>query len=400
MNAPVRVVRPAPWQRAAQKDAPFAVFFEGASQLLQLATAAAGLGVAVDGEAARVVGSEAQLRRLQEELSSRDAALAQALADALDPEPAWDLRTRALSMDGPHIMGILNLTEDSFSGDGVGHALGAAMRRAEALRAEGADLIDVGAETARADRPVMDADQEAALSGQVVAALVREGHLVSADTYKPEVARAALAAGAEVINDISGLTLGTGAAQAAAQAGAGYVLNYSYSIPKRRPDRPPVYSDVVAETLGWMAERVAMLCGLGIQRGRIAIDPGIAFGKSHDEDLQVLRRAGEFTSLGVPLLLAHSRKNFIGSINGSQPAERDPETHAATVLAYAQGARIFRVHDAAGTRRALDVARAVLGGAPGDYAPDGSSWPWRAGAAGSHMTTASPDSQAPAGQRW
>jgi dihydropteroate synthase len=297
-------------------------------------------------------------------------------------------------------MGIVNLTDDSFSGDGVGRNLDAALRRAAELRDAGADIIDAGAESARADRPVLDARQEADLAATVIAALVREGHYVSSDTYKLEVARAALQAGAAIINDISGLTLGTGAAEEAAMAGAGYVLNYSYSVPKRRPDSPPVYTDVVAETLGWVFERVEQLRALGLEDAQVAIDPGIAFGKSHDEDLQVLRRVGEFTTLGLPVLLAHSRKNFIGSVNGRPPADRDLETHVATALAYAQGARIFRVHDVAGARRALEIARAIASGRPGDYAPDATSWPWAADASATHMTAAQPDKPAPKGQRW
>jgi dihydropteroate synthase len=247
---------------------------------------------------------------------------------------------------------------------------------------------------------VVEAEAEARLAAPAIAALVREGHVVSSDTYKPLVARAALESGADVVNDISGLTLGTGAAEEAARAGAGYVLNYSYSVPKRRPDSPPVYADVVAETLAWMADRLASLEALGLGRESIAADPGIAFGKSHDEDIQVLRRFAEFTTLGQPLLLAHSRKNYIGSITGLPPAGRDFETHVTSVLAFATGARIFRVHDAAGARRALDMAAALLLAAPGAFAPDGESWPWRAGASAAHMTREQPDKPAPAGQRW
>ena len=142
-----------------------------------------------------------------------------------------------------------------------------------------------------------------------------------------------------------------------------------------------------------------MLRPLALSDDQIALDPGIAFGKSHDEDLQVIRRIGEFASLGLPVLLAHSRKNFIGSISGRGPADRDLETHLATVEAYLQGARIFRVHDVAGTRRALDFAEALAAEA-GSFAPDDSSWPWRAGASATHMTASSPDKPAPPGQRW
>ncbi|MGH2627849.1 MAG: dihydropteroate synthase, partial [Anaerolineales bacterium] len=246
---------------------------------------------------------------------------------------------------------------------------------------------------------VLDMVEEASLIAPVVDALVRERHVVSIDTYKPVVARAALDAGAHIVNDISGLTQGTGAAEEAARSGAGYVLNYSHSVPKRRPTKPPRYTDVVIETVAWMFERVEVLRALGLEDPQVAIDPGIAFGKSHDEDLQVIRRICEFTSLGLPVLLAHSRKNFIGSVTGLPPADRDPETHVATALAYEHGARIFRVHDPAGARRALEFAAALTSPA-GRYGPDAESWPWRAGASAAHMTSAAPDKPAPSGQRW
>jgi dihydropteroate synthase len=318
----------------------------------------------------------------------------------LEQVAAWRLRTRQLALDRPLVMGILNLTDDSFSGDGVGQEVGAACAAAERLRAAGADIVDVGAESARADRPVLAAEAEAELVARVTGALVREGHLVSNDTYKPEVARAALAAGAELVNDISGLTLGTGAAAEAGAAGAGYVLNYSYSVPKRRPDAPPAYGDVVAETVAWMEARLGRLWEAGLGREQVAIDPGIAFGKSHDEDLQLLRRLGELATFGLPVLLAHSRKNFIGSVGGWPPAERDLETHVVSALAFAQGARIFRVHDVAGTRRALAMAEALAARGPGAFAPGEGSWPWRAGASATHMTRAEPAIAPPPGQRW
>jgi dihydropteroate synthase len=201
------------------------------------------------------------------------------------------------------------------------------------------------------------------------------------------------------VNDISGLTQGTGAAEEAARAGAGYVLNYSYSVPKRRPDEPPRYTDVVTETIAWMFERAATLRALGLDDDRIAIDPGIAFGKSHAEDLAVISRLGEFTSLGLPVLLAHSRKNFIGSVSGLPPSDRDLETHVATALAFHLGVRIFRVHDPAGARRALALASALTSPLR-EYAPDAESWPWRAGAVAPHSTTATPDKPPPPGQRW
>ena len=401
MKPSLRILPPGAAQFAADPGAPAIAMFAGDRGALQVATSAIGLGIDLraDGES-RIVASNSDLKALLEPLRELAPALAARLEHYLQPVMAWRLRTRSLVLNRPVTMGILNLTEDSFSGDGVGTTIGAALVRAEELRASGADIIDVGAESARADRPVLEEAAEAELVAKTVRSLAAEGHVVSTDTYKPLVAVAAVQSGAELVNDISGLTIGTGAAQAAAEAGAGYVLNYSYSVPKRRPDEPPEYTDIVNETVGWMEERLDRLEVHGLARETIAIDPGIAFGKSHDEDMQVLRRCGELRTFGQPLLLAHSRKNFIGSLTGKPPAGRDLETHVASALAYEQGFRIFRVHDPAGARRALALAAAISSGQPGDFGPDETSWPWRAGASASHMTLQAPDKSAPAGQRW
>ncbi len=401
--SPIRIIPASSGQLAADRDAPAIVIFGIDLEIVALATARRGLGwrlVAGPPRTARVVASPIELAGLAEELARLGSGLAALINRYLQPEPAWRLRTRTLALDVPQIMGIVNLTEDSFSGDGVGRGVFEAVRRAEELRSAGATIIDIGAETARADRPSLDAAEEAKLVAPVVAAFVHEGHCVSIDSYKAEVAQTALDAGAEIVNDISGLTAGPGAAAAAAAARSGYVLNYSFSVPKRRPDEPPVYQDVVEQTVAWMFERTDQLRRLGMHDAQIAIDPGIAFGKSHDEDLQILRRLGELTTLGLPLLIAHSRKNFIGSVSMRPPQERDLETHIVSALAYAQGARIFRVHDAEGTRRAAEMARAIASAAAGAFAPGDGSWPWREGASAEHMTTGAADKAAPPGQRW
>jgi len=396
----LRAIPPARLTQTRDTDAPSTLFLSDAPEAAGLAAQSAQISHAMVGGLLRVEGSRDALSRFAAELRLRGHPTAERVAQFLAPASVWQLRTVSLSLDKPIIMGILNLTADSFSGDGVGDDATRAVRRAESLRADGATLIDVGAETARADRPVIEAEREARTISAAVRALVGEGHIVSVDTYKGSVAAAALAEGANAVNDISGLTLGLDAAVAAAQAGAGYVLNYSFSPPKRRPDTPPRYNDVVAETLAWFEARLPWLHELGLARDRIAIDPGIAFGKSHDEDIQVLSRLDEILTPGLPLLLAHSRKNFIGSVNGAPVAERDLETHAVSAIAFARGARIFRVHDVAGTRRALDLAAAITSAQPGTYAPDDRSWPWRAGAATAHATDAQPAWSAPPGQRW
>lgn len=403
MTARLRVVPPSVSQLAADPDAPHLVYVHASQRrrdALAIATSRIGLGLDLSSEVVRIVASRCALERLHAALIASDDILAIELAHYLRPVTAWKLRTLSLDLSRPHIMGIVNLTTDSFSGDGVGADVSAAVHRADELRAAGAGIIDLGAESARADRPVADEHDEARLVSEVVRALAREGHRVSADTYKPTVAEAALDAGAEIINDISGLTLGTGAAEAAVRAGAGYILNYSYSVPKRRPDVPPVYDDVTAETVAWMATHIDTLLAAGMARESLTIDPGIAFGKSHDEDIQVLRRIGELTTFGLPVLLAHSRKNFIGSINGQAPTDRDLETHVLSAMAYGQGVRIFRVHDVEGARRALEMAAAVASASAGAFAPDSGSWPWRASVSAAHMVRGEVQQQAPDGQRW
>ena len=403
MRPPLRVAPASASQLAADSQAPSIVFIEADRELrdqLAIATSTIGLGIDLSGEQVRIVASRGELELLRDVLTDYDRALAAQLDDYLRPVQAWRLRTRALPLDRPHVMGIVNLTDDSFSGDGVGADVARALQRADTLREAGASVIDIGAESARADRPVMDEEAEAELVSAAARALVAAGHRVSIDTYKGKVANAGLAAGAELINDISGLTQGMDAAYAAIDAGAAFVLNYSYSVPKRRPDTPPVYDDVVEETVAWMGNRIDTLLKAGMQRERLAIDPGIAFGKSHDEDIQVLRRLGELATFGLPVLLAHSRKNFIGSINGQPPTDRDIETQVLSAMAYTQGVRIFRVHDVSGTRRAVEMAAALVSNGPGAFAPDAGNWPWRAGAEAGHMIRGGAEGSAPAGQRW
>ena len=400
MTPLLRAVPPAEWALATDGEAEHIAFFGDDLETLALATSALGLGLTVTEGTGRVAASAGDLGRLEAELGRRESPLAAALSRYLAPVERWRAGSHELPLDEPLVMGIVNLTDDSFSGDGVGTDVTAALAHAERLRSEGADIIDVGAETARASRPQLEPEAEAAIAGPVVAALVGEGHLVSIDTYKREVAEAAIESGAAIVNDISGLTLGTDAAEAAARGGAGYVLNYSYTIPKHRPDPAPTYDDVVAETVGWMAERLGRLEAAGLEREAIAIDPGIAFGKSHDEDIQSLRRLSELRTFGQPLLLAHSRKNYIGSVSGAGPEDRDLETHVTTALAYAQGARVFRVHDVAGTRRTLAMAAAIVSAGAGAFAPDEGSWPWAAGATATEAIAEKALIDAPPGQRW
>jgi len=276
-----------------------------------------------------------------------------------------------------YVMAIINLTDDSFSGDGVGANLDAAVRKAVAAQEEGADIVDLGAESARADVPVRDPDEEATIVGEAVRRIAAETDIVvSADTYKGLVAEAALQAGAHIINDIGGFMHDTGTAEAAARYDAGLVINYTFERPKIRPAEPPRYEDLIAEHLAFLRDRIskAVACGMGAEA--IVVDPGIAFGKSHDEDLEVLRRLGEFRQLGRPILVAASRKHFMGTVLGLVPEERDAATVAVTALAAAGGADIVRVHEVRANVQAARIADAIVRGRAGQFAASPESWPW------------------------
>ncbi|MHB8377458.1 MAG: dihydropteroate synthase, partial [Dehalococcoidia bacterium] len=185
-----------------------------------------------------------------------------------------------------YIMAILNLTDDSFSHDGTGADLDAAVRRAVQAAEDGADIIDIGAESARADVPVRDAGEEAQVAGEAVRRIAREVDLaISADTYKGPVAEAALQAGAHIINDIGGFMYDTATAEAAAKHGAALVINYTHERPKVRPSEPPRYDDLIAAHQAFFRDRIATARRAGVADASLIIDPGIAFGKSHDEDL-------------------------------------------------------------------------------------------------------------------
>jgi dihydropteroate synthase len=296
------------------------------------------------------------------------------------PTQTLRLRDRALAIGArTYVMAIVNLTDDSFSGDGTGHDIDAAVRRAVAAVAEGADIIDCGGESARSDVASRDPDEEAQTVGAAIARIASEtGAIVSVDTYKGPVARAALEAGARMINDIGGFKNDTGTAEAAAAFGAGLVINFTYERPKVRPSEPPAYDDLIAAHLAFLRERIAIAERLGVAADAIVVDPGIAFGKSHDEDIQVLRRLGEFRALGRPILVAASRKHFIGSVTGLPPDQRDEATAAVTALCIAQGVDIVRVHDMRANVRAARIADAIVRGAAGDYAATEASWPWAA----------------------
>jgi dihydropteroate synthase len=297
-----------------------------------------------------------------------------------------------------YVMAILNLTDDSFSNDGTGTDVDAAVGRAVRAQAEGADIIDIGAESARSDVPVRDAAEEAEFVARVIARMAAEvDAMISTDTYKPAVAAAAVGAGAHIINDIGGFKLGAGTAEVAAKHGAALVLNYTYERPKIRPAEPPVYGDLIAEHIQFLSDAMRTAQEAGVPRQSLIIDPGIAFGKSHDEDLEVLRHLDAFASLSAPIVVAASRKHFIGSVTGLPPSERDAATVAITALSIARGADIMRVHDVRSTVAAVRMADAIVRGRLGDFAASRESWPWAANARPIAGTTIEPPGSAESG---
>jgi dihydropteroate synthase len=290
-----------------------------------------------------------------------------------------------------YVMGIINITGDSFSGDGLLGDLDAALRQGVRFCTEGADILDVGGESARADVRSLSEDEEIARVAPLIERLARETDaVISIDSYKPAVVEEALSAGARLVNDIGGFKLGTGTAVAAARHGVPLVINYTYERPKVRPAAPPVYADLIGEHIAFFRGRIALATAAGVDPTQLVLDPGIAFGKSHDEDLTVLRRLRDFTALGLPLLVAASRKHLIGSVLGLPPEDRLEGTAAITAIAIANGAEIVRVHDVRAMARVARMTDALLRAAPGDFAPDDHSWPWAAAAAIEPGTTIAP----------
>ncbi len=267
-------------------------------------------------------------------------------------------REHRLELGGrPLLMGILNASPDSFS-DGEAATTEQRVARGRALLAAGADLLDIGGESARGDLPAVPVQEEIARVRGLVSALA--GALISVDTYKPEVASAAIEAGASVVNDVSGLR-DVEMARVCARTGAALVIMHTRVAPKGTLLDPGAYDDVVADVAGFLRERMEVALGEGVAPEQIVLDPGPDFAKTPAQTVAVLRRLDALRALGRPLLLAVSRKDFLGAIVGRPPAERDPATLAAVGFAADAGAEIVRVHDVAGAADYLAV-RSVLRG--------------------------------------
>jgi len=272
-----------------------------------------------------------------------------------------DCDGRELRLDRARIAGIINVTPDSFSGDGLA-STEAAIAHGLKLADDGADLLDVGGESTRPGAQPVSADEEIARIVPVIEALAKRTTLpISIDTSKPQVMRAAVAAGAGLINDVYALRL-DGALDAAAALRVPVCLMHMQGEPRTMQDDPH-YDDVVSEVRRFLAERIFACEMSGIDKKRIIADPGFGFGKTLEHNLALLRALDEFSALGVPLLAGLSRKAMIGALTGrDKHAERAAGSAAAALIAVQKGAAIVRVHDVAATRDALAVWEAVARG--------------------------------------
>lgn len=267
-----------------------------------------------------------------------------------------------VGMDRPRIMGILNVTPDSFSDGGRFDRPDAALDQARALAAV-ADIIDIGGESTRPGSLEVPVGDEIARVAPVIAALRAAGITtpVSVDTRKAGVARAALAAGGQIVNDVSAMTFDPGMTAAVVETGAPVILMHSVGDPQTMQDDPR-YDDVLLDVYDALAAHLAQAVAAGIPLDRLAVDPGIGFGKTLDHNLALIRRLSLFHALGVPVLLGVSRKRFIGTIAEEQvAARRMPGSLAVALAGVAQGMQMIRVHDAAETRQALRLWMASTG---------------------------------------
>ncbi|OAI63925.1 dihydropteroate synthase [Ralstonia solanacearum] len=251
-------------------------------------------------------------------------------------------------------MGILNVTPDSFSDGGEHATRDAALRHAELLMAEGADLIDIGGESSRPGAAPLGLQEELDRVMPIVEALRDCGRPLSIDTYKPEVMRATLDAGADLINDIWGFRR-PGAIEAVAQGYAGLCLMHMQRDPETMQEAPS-YTDLMAEVEGFLQTQAEALLAAGVSAERIALDPGFGFGKTPDHNLIMLNRLERFKRMGLPLLVGLSRKSTLGAVlGGKPPAERVAASVAAALLAAERGAFIVRVHDVRPTAEAIQL---------------------------------------------
>ena len=286
----------------------------------------------------------------------RDAYLAALIARVTAKRPPF----ACLALDKPLLVGIVNVTPDSFSDGGLYDTTGEAIEHAAELAQAGAAIVDIGGESTRPGSEGVDEQDEFARVLPVIEGLKGFNAVISIDTRKASVALAAAKAGAKIFNDVSALTFDSESLAIAAETGMSVVLMHAQGEPKTMQDNP-TYADVVLEVYDYLERRIEALEVAGIPRALIAADPGLGFGKTLAHNLALISHMSLFHGLGVSLLIGASRKRFIKGISGGElPASREPGSQAAAIAAAAQGAQFFRVHDVAATRQALEVFRASM----------------------------------------
>jgi dihydropteroate synthase len=271
----------------------------------------------------------------------------------------WRTARRELALDRAIVLGILNITPDSFSDGGRHLAAADALAAAKKMKEQGADILDVGGESTRPGAAAVSEREELDRVIPVIKALAEVGLPISIDTRRAAVARMAIAAGAEIVNDVSGLMKDPSMAHAVADAEAGVIVMHMRGDPDTM-DAQADYGDVVTEVAAELAARRDAALKAGIKPQCIVLDPGLGFAKKSEHNLAILARLDAFTALGHPILVGPSRKRFLGTITGKAANERDSATAAACAIARMNGASLFRVHNVAAAREALDVADAVL----------------------------------------
>jgi dihydropteroate synthase len=261
----------------------------------------------------------------------------------------------------PWLMGIVNASPDSFSDGGSHPTLEDQLHLARQLCDAGAEMLDVGGESATTGRPPVDAEEECARVVPLIERVAAElGAIISVDTYKPEVARAAIAAGASIVNDVSGLR-DPELARVCARSGAALVLMHTRAAPRERMQDPDLYGDIVEEVLGFLRGRMQLALEAGVSREQLIIDPGPDFAKTPAQTIELLARAERLHELDRPLLMAVSRKDFIGALTARPPSQRLAGTLAALAHGLDLGASIFRVHDVAAASDYVRVRAALSG---------------------------------------
>jgi dihydropteroate synthase len=267
-----------------------------------------------------------------------------------------------MEVQRPLLMGVINVTPDSFSDGGSFLDPEDAIAQGLRLVQEGAHVLDIGGESTRPGADPVSEDEELWRVKPVLEGLVDSGATLSIDTMKPGVAKAALELGAGIVNDVTAFRFAPDMAELVAEAGVDCCLMHMLGEP-RTMQLDPQYDDVVSDVKAFLEERLAFAVDHGVDEQRVWLDPGIGFGKTIEHNLELLRRLDEIVAIGRPVVIGTSRKSFLGKITGRDVAERLPATIATNVLAYERGAAVFRVHDVAEVADALKVTAATVGSA-------------------------------------